>query len=98
MREVLAAWICCGVVGLGAALLGGVDNRGDSLPAPYSGTHIPGRGAAIANALSVEDEFADAGTKPADDLDGNIVEGGARWPQLLAEAPRCWARMRRRLM
>jgi hypothetical protein len=81
MREIFAAWACCGLVVLGALL---VDSRGRPAIAVYAGVHIPGRVGSTKPALSVEDEFADdAGTVP------NRAEPSSLSRQEVAEFQRC---------
>jgi hypothetical protein len=85
MREILAAWACCGLVVLGALL---VDSRGRPAIAVYAGVHIPSRVGLTEPILSLEDEFADdasddAGTVP------NRAEPSALSRQEVAESQRC---------
>jgi len=87
-REILVAWACCGLVGLGALL---VETPSGPASAVYAGAHIPGRGASTASTLSVEDEFADDASD-----DAGIVSSGAEpsasSEQRVAESQRCWLR------
>jgi hypothetical protein len=56
MREILAAWICCCLVGLGAITVVGHRDPGTAVDA---GVHIPDRVGSVHPHLSIEDEFAD---------------------------------------
>jgi hypothetical protein len=88
MREILAAWACCGLVVLGALL---VESRGRPASEVYAGVHIPGRVGSTEPTLSIEDEFADA----ADDDAGavlNSAEPSTLSRQEAAEIQRCWLR------
>jgi hypothetical protein len=88
MREILAAWACCGLVGLGALL---VEGHGRPATAVYAGVHIPARGGSTAPGLSVADEFAD----DASDDAGTISNRGEPFlysRQEVAESQGCWLR------
>ena len=41
LRAVLAAWVCCGLVALGALLLSAIRSNDPLAPAMYAGVHIP---------------------------------------------------------
>jgi hypothetical protein len=88
MREILAAWACCCLVGLGALL---IEGRGRPPIAVYAGVHVPVRGGSTAPGLSIVEEFADDAGHDAD-----IVSNGGG-PSLysrqeVAESQRCWPR------
>ena len=87
-REILVAWACCGLVGIGALL---VETPSGPASTVYAGAHIPGRGAPTTSILSVEDEFADDASDNA-----GIVSSGAEpsaySAQQVAESQRCWLR------
>jgi hypothetical protein len=44
LREVAAAWACCGLVALGALLVQAVDRRDDLPVSAFVGVHIPSAG------------------------------------------------------
>jgi|SRR5579863_9927574 len=69
MREIVAAWACCGLVGLSALIVEGHDRPAIAV---YAGVHIPARGGSIAPDLSIVDEFAD----DASDSAGTILNRG----------------------
>ena len=50
MREILAAWACCSLVGLGALLIA---ERDRTAIAVYAGVHIPARSESTAPGLSM---------------------------------------------
>jgi hypothetical protein len=86
MREILAAWACCCLVGLGALL---IEGRGRPPIAVYAGVHVPVRGGSTAPGLSIVEEFADE----ASDHAGTVSDRGG--PSLysrqeVAESQRCW--------
>ena len=88
MREILAAWACCSLVGLGALL---VAERDRTAIAVYAGVHIPARSGSTAPGLSIVAEFAD----DARDDAGTVSNRGG--PSLysrqeVAESQRCWLR------
>ena len=88
MREILAAWACCSLVGLGALLIA---ERDRTAIAVYAGVHIPVRGGSTAPGLSIVEGFAD----DARDDAGTVSNRGG--PSLysrqeLAESQRCWLR------
>jgi hypothetical protein len=56
MREILAAWAFCSLVGLGALLIA---ERDRTAIAVYAGVHIPARSGSTAPGLSIVEEFAD---------------------------------------
>ena len=57
LREILAAWACCGLVGFGALFM---ESRNTPTVAVYAGVHIPGPVGQAEPNLSIADEFADA--------------------------------------
>ena len=86
MREILAAWACCSLVGLGALLIA---ERDRTAIAVYAGVHVPVRGGSTAPGLSIVEEFADE----ASDHAGTVSDRGG--PSLysrqeVAESQRCW--------
>ena len=88
MREILAAWACCSLVGLGALLIA---ERDRTAIAVYAGVHIPARSGSTAPGLSIVEEFAD----DARDDAGTVSNRGG--PSLysrqeVAESQRCWLR------
>ena len=88
MREILAAWACCSLVGLGALL---IEGRSRPPIAVYTGVHIPVRGGSTASGLSIVEEFADDAREDA----GTVSNRGG--PSLysrqeVAESQRCWLR------
>jgi hypothetical protein len=88
MREILAAWACCSLVGLGALL---IEGRSRPPIAVYTGVHIPVRGGSTASGLSIVEEFAD----DARDDAGTVSNRGGLYlysRQELAEGQRCWLR------
>jgi hypothetical protein len=95
MREILAAWACCSLVGLGALLIA---ERERTAIAVYAGVHIPARSGSIAPGLSIVEEFADDAREDA----GTVSNSGG--PSLysrqeVAESQRCWLRsFNRRLL
>jgi hypothetical protein len=98
VREMLAAWAFCGVVGLGGLLVDTGDHHHDPGTSVYTGVRFPGRGGSTTSALSIEDEFADI----ADDDIGNASNsaGPAIYSrQEVADDHRCWlSRLARRLL
>jgi ATP-dependent protease HslVU (ClpYQ) peptidase subunit len=88
MREILAAWACCSLVGLGALLIA---ERDRPAIAVYAGVQIPGRSGSTAPGLSIVEEFADDAREDA----GTVSNRGG--PSLysrqeVAESQRCWLR------
>jgi len=88
MREILAAWACCSLVGLGALLIAGRDRTAIAV---YAGVHSPARSGSTAPGLSIVAEFAD----DARDDAGTVSNRGG--PSLysrqeVAESQRCWLR------
>ena len=88
MREILAAWACCSLVGLGALLIAERDRT--AIPV-YAGVHIPARSGSTAPGLSIVEEFADDAREDA----GTASNRGG--PSLysrqeVAESQRCWQR------
>ncbi len=88
MREILAAWACCSLVGLGALLIA---ERDRTAIAVYAGVHIPARSGSTAPGLSIVEEFADDAREDA----GTVSNKGG--PSLysrqeVAESQRCWLR------
>jgi len=88
MREILAAWACCSLVGLGALLIA---ERDRTAIAVYAGVHIPARSGSTAPRLSIVEEFADDAREDA----GTVSNRGG--PSLysrqeVAESQRCWLR------
>ena len=88
MREILAAWACCGLVGLGALL---VEGRGRPAIAVYAGVHIPARGGSTARDLIIVDEFADDASDDAG-IVANKDEPSLYSRQEVAESQSCWLR------
>jgi hypothetical protein len=89
MREILAAWAFCGLVGVGGLLADVGDADRDPGTAAYAGVHIPGRSGPSVPALSIEDEFAGN----ADDDIGAVSNSGeppTYSSQEVAEYRRCW--------
>ena len=93
MREILAAWACCSLVGLGALLIA---ERDRTAIAVYAGVHIPARSGSTAPGLSIVEEFADDAREDAGTVStGTVSNGGG--PSLysrqeVAESQRCWPR------
>ena len=85
MREILAAWACCSLVGLGALLIAERDRTALAL---YAGVHIPARSGPTAPGLSIVDEFAD---DARDDAGAVPNRGGPSLysRQEVAESQRC---------
>jgi len=88
MREILAAWACCSLVGLGALLIA---ERNRTAIALYAGVHIPAWSGSTAPGLSIVEEFADDAREDA----GTVSNRGG--PSLysrqeVAESQRCWLR------
>jgi len=88
MREILAAWACCVLVGLGALL---VEGRTGPAIAVYASAHIPGRGGSTTPKLSIADEFADDASDDAGTV-SNRGEPSLYSQQGSAEPQRCWLR------
>jgi hypothetical protein len=70
LRAFLAAWVCCGLVALGALLLTAIRSNDSLAPAMYAGAHIPGSIApssidAGRPSLSSEDERDDLASEGA---------------------------------
>jgi hypothetical protein len=55
-REIAAAWVCCGVVIVGAILADLGAGRDDSAAAAYAGAHIPGGAGQRLRGPDVDDE------------------------------------------
>lgn len=87
LREILAAWACCGLVGFGALFM---ESRNTPTVAVYAGVHIPGPVGQAEPNLSIADEFADA----RDDATtvSNNAEPPAYLRQEAAESQSCWMR------
>jgi hypothetical protein len=88
MREILAAWACCGLVGLDALL---ITERDRPAIAVYAGVHIPARSGSTAPGLSIVEEFADGAREDA----GTASNRGGPFlysRQEVAESQRCWPR------
>ena len=88
MREILAAWACCSLVGFGALLIA---ERDRTAIAVYAGVHIPARSGSTAPGLSIVEEFADDAREDV----GTVSNRGG--PSLysrqeVAESQRCWLR------
>jgi hypothetical protein len=60
LREVVAAWACCGLVALGAFLGAAVDRRKEAPLAMFARVHIPASGAMSVRAAHPGDEPDDA--------------------------------------
>lgn len=85
MREILAAWACCGLVGLGALLIA---ERDRTAIAVYAGVHIPARSGSTVPGLSIVEEFADGAREDAGT--GSIRGGPSLYSrQEVAESQRC---------
>jgi hypothetical protein len=56
MREILAAWVCCGAVAFAAVSM---TKHRDHATAAYAGVMLPDRLASKRPETSIEDEFAD---------------------------------------
>ncbi len=100
MREILAAWACCSLVGLGALLIA---ERDRTAIAVYAGVHIPARSGSTAPGLSIVEEFADDAREDAGTVSTGAVAnsgGPSRYSrQEVAESQRCWLRsLGRRLL
>ena len=88
MREILAAWVCCSLVGLGALLIA---ERDRTAIAVYAGVHIPARSGSTVPGLSIVEEFADDAGEDA--VPGSIRGGPSLYSrQEVAESQRCWVR------
>ena len=91
MREILAAWACCSLVGLGALLIA---ERDRTAIAVYAGVHIPARSGSTAPGLSIVEEFADDAREDAGTVSNSANIGGPSLysRQEVAESQRCWLR------
>jgi hypothetical protein len=89
-REILAAWVCCGLIGVGSVLLD-VPNQGRSgTQGVYAGVQIPGAGRSVRSDRSIADEFADLSDVPGERaVDSMLASGSADEP---ANAQQCWLR------
>jgi hypothetical protein len=85
MREILAAWVCCALMALGALL---VEGRSGPAIAVYAGVHIPGRGRSTTPELSTVDEFAGDARDDADTV-SNRGQPSLYSKQEVTEFPRC---------
>ena len=85
MREILAAWACCSLVGLGALLIA---ERDRTAIAVYAGVHIPARSGSTAPGLSIVEEFADDAREDAGTV-SNRGEPSLYSRQEVAESQRC---------
>ena len=88
MREILAAWACCSLVGLGALLIA---ERDRTAIAVYAGVHIPARSGSTVPALSIVEEFADDAREDAGTV-SNRGKPSLYSRQEVAESQRCWPR------
>ena len=88
MREILAAWACCSLVGLGALLIAGRDRTAIAV---YAGVHIPARSGSTAPGLSIVEEFADDAREDAGTV-SNRGKPSLYSRQEVAESQRCWPR------
>jgi hypothetical protein len=88
MREILAAWACCSLVGLGALLIA---ERDRTAIAVYAGVHIPARSGSTAPGLSIVEEFADDAREDAGTA-SNRAGPSLYTRQEVAESQRCWLR------
>jgi hypothetical protein len=88
MREILAAWACCSLVGLGALLIA---ERDRTAIAVYAGVHIPARSGSTAPGLSIVEEFADDARGDAGTV-SNRGRPSLYSRQEVAESQRCWLR------
>jgi hypothetical protein len=59
MREIIAAWACCGLVVFGAFPLGAGGGRDDPKIAVYAGVHIPAGGGPRTRSMDDEDSADD---------------------------------------
>jgi ATP-dependent protease HslVU (ClpYQ) peptidase subunit len=84
MREILAAWACCSLVGLGALLIA---ERDRTAIAVYAGVHIPARSGSTAPGLSIVEEFADDAREDAGTV-SNREEPSLYSPQEVAKSQR----------
>jgi hypothetical protein len=66
VRDVAAAWICCGLVALGALLAESGSPRVDTPIASYAGVHIPSR-----NGWNAHDIYP--GSSLDDPADGSLI-------------------------
>jgi hypothetical protein len=73
LRDLAAAWACCGFVALGALLIGSVDRRHDAADAVYAGARIPSDGGSRRNMRSEEEADDDA----TEDLPDSIETKGS---------------------
>ena len=87
MREILAAWACCSLVGLGALLIA---ERDRTAIAVYAGVHIPARSGSTAPGLSIVEEFADDAREDAGTV-SNRGEPSLYSRQEVAESQSCWS-------
>jgi hypothetical protein len=88
MREILAAWAFCSLVGLGALLIA---ERDRTAIAVYAGVHIPARNGSTVPGLSIVEEFADDAREDAGTA-SNRGEPSLYSRQEVAESQRCWLR------
>jgi hypothetical protein len=88
MREILAAWACCSLVGLGALLIA---ERDRTAIAVYAGVHIPARSGSTVPGLSIVEEFADDAREDAGTV-SNRGEPSLYSRQEVAESQSRWVR------
>jgi hypothetical protein len=89
-REILAAWVCCGLIGAGGMLLDAVSQGRPGTPNVYAGIQLPGSGHAAPADRSIVDEFADLRDLPGDDsVDPALVSGSMDGP---VKVRQCWLR------
>jgi len=75
-REILAAWVCCGLIGAGGMLLDAVSQGRPGTPNVYAGIQLPGSGHAAPADRSIADEFADLKDLLGDDAVGSALRFG----------------------
>jgi len=89
-REILAAWVCCGLIGLGGLLLDTHQHGRAGTQTVYTGIQLPGAGRLEPSDRSIADEFADAGDLPSENsVDTALVSRAANAP---VEVRQCWLR------
>jgi hypothetical protein len=89
MREILAAWACCSLVGLGCPTYRAKRDR--TAIAVYTGVHVPARSGSTAPGLSIVEEFADDAREDAGTV-SNRGKPSLYSRQEVAESQRCWPR------
>jgi hypothetical protein len=89
-REILAAWVFCGLIAVGGLLLAAPNRDAAGTSGIYAGAQIPGIHLSTSSDRSIEDEFADLYDVPGDGVVTTMLASKpADKPAVLQQ---CWLR------